>query len=124
MGDVSSVEAAIKVSYGGGTKALWPTLASVQAAISTFAMIDNDTLLINFEDNPSKIEYNITSSPKKLYYRKESGISAGAIVAIILIPIVVLGLIIGIIYFIRNKNIRKTDAPESSATKINITNKV
>ena len=91
---------------------------------NSISIIGNDTLLIDFEDNPSTIEYNITSSPKKLYYRKESGISTGAIVAIIIIPIVILGFIIVIIYFIRNKNIRKTELSESTNGKINITNKV
>ena len=79
---------------------------------NSISIIDNDTLLIDFDDNPSKIEYNITLSPKKLYYRKKSGITAGGILVIILIPIVALGLIIGIIYFIKNKERKKASIPE------------
>ena len=79
--------------------------------------------MIDFEDQPSVIEYKTLSS-KKFYYKKKSGLSAGAIVAIILIPILILGLVIGFIYFIRNKNIKESHVSESSNKEIiNISNK-
>ena len=90
---------------------------------NSISFIDNDTLLIDFEDQPSVIEYKTLSS-KKFYYKKKSGLSAGAIVAIILIPILILGLVIGLIYFIRNKNIKESHVYESSNKEIiNISNK-
>ena len=79
--------------------------------------------MIDFEDQPSVIEYKTLSS-KKFYYKKKSGLSAGSIVTIILIPILILGLVIGLIYFIRNKNIKESHVYESSNKEIiNISNK-
>ena len=85
---------------------------------NSITMIDNDFLLIDFEDNPSVVGYNKTSSSKKFYYKENSGISAGAIVAIILIPIVTLGLVIGLISLNRDSNIKKYQVSEST-DKIN-----
>ena len=85
---------------------------------NSITMIDNDFLLIDFEDNPSIVGYNKTLSSKKFYYKKSSGISAGAIVAIIVIPIVTLGLVIGLIYL--NRSIKKYQTPESTTEIMNI----
>ena len=85
---------------------------------NSITMIDNDFLLIDFEDNPSIVEYNKTLSSKKFYYKKSSGISAGAIVAIIVIPIVTLGLVIGLISL--NRNRKKYQTPESTTEIMNI----
>jgi hypothetical protein len=74
---------------------------------NSLSVIDNDILLINFEEN-SIITYGTNSSQynnHRLYYKKNSGLNAGAIVAIILVPIVALALIIAGFTFFR----RKTD---------------
>ena len=92
---------------------------------NSITMINNDFFLFDFGDNPSVVGYNKTSSSsKKFYYKKNSGISAGAIVAIILIPIVTLGLVIGLIYLNRNGNSKKHQSPESTNEIMNINNKV
>ena len=91
---------------------------------NSISMIDNDFLLIDFEDNPSVVGYNKTSSSKKFYYKENSGISAGAIVAIILIPIVTLGVVIGLISLNRNGNFKKSQALESTNKIMNINSKV
>ena len=58
--------------------------------------IDNDILLVNFEQN----EGNTTIK----YVKKSSGgLSAGAIVAIVLVPIVVLAAVASIIIFLNKK---------------------
>ena len=85
---------------------------------NSITMIDNDFLLIDFEDNPSIVGYNKTLSSKKFYYKKSSGISAGTIVAIIVIPIVTLGLVIGLISL--NRNRKKYQTPESTTEIMNI----
>ena len=86
---------------------------------NSISIIDNDILLIDCKDNYSEVK---TLSSKKYHYKKKSGISAGAIVAIVLIPIVIVGLVIGLIYFIRNKNTENSKAPETTNEAINITN--
>ena len=68
---------------------------NLQAAMAK-SEIDNDILLVNFDQN----EGNTTIK----YVKKSSGgLSAGAIVAIVLVPIVVLASVAGIIIFLNKK---------------------
>ena len=69
-------------------------LYNLQSAVS---FLGDDLLLINFDENiNSKIIFSSSSSNYNTITRKSSskGLSAGAIVAIVLAPIVVLGAII------------------------------
>ena len=85
---------------------------------NSLSVVDNDILLVNFEEN-SIITYGTNSSQYNYYRRynkKKSGLNAGAIVAIILVPIVALALIIAGFTFFR----RKSDKTMIEGTSSNI----
>ena len=77
---------------------------------NSMSVIDTDILIINFEDGNSitnKSDNN--KSNRRYYFKSNSGISSGAIVAIILCPILSLASVIAIIYFTKNNSIRKSN---------------
>ena len=87
---------------------------------NSMSIIDNDMLLIYFEDGNSIINISDTNKSNRRYYSKSnSGISPGAIVAIILCSILAIALTI-VIFFCSKKNNAKelTSNVEPSSTKI------
>jgi hypothetical protein len=87
---------------------------------NSLSIIDNDILLINFEEN-SIITYEANTSQynnHRFYYKKNSGLNAGAIIAIILVPIIALALIIAAFTFFRRKTSDKimSDGTTSGVT--------
>ena len=90
---------------------------------NSLGVVDDDILLVSFEDN-SIITYDTNTSEytnHRLFYKKSSGLSAGAIVAIILVPIIALALIISAFFFFKRKNNDKI-MTEASASKIVLQN--
>ena len=73
-------------------------LYNLQSAVSFF---NNDTLLINFDENiTSEIIFDTSSS--YIFRKKDtSGLAAGAIIAIILVLLIVVAVTLGL--FFRNK---------------------
>ena len=90
---------------------------------NSLSVVDDDILLVRFEDN-SIITYDTNTSEytnHRLFYKKSSGLSAGAIVAIILVPIIALALIISAFLFFKRKNNDKI-MTDPSASKIVLQN--
>lgn len=92
----------------------------IQSAIS---FIDNDVLVVNFDENiESKITLNIKEKKKVnsfFFLKKNGGINPGAIVAIILCIIVVVVAVI-ITAYLSRKNLKKVDNTESSLMKLKL----
>ena len=89
-------------------------LYNLQNAVS---FINNDLLVINFEQNATS-EIIFTSN-SIIYKRKDSkSLSAGAIVAIVLVPIIVLVSLIGFILFTKRNKTQINLGDESTMTKL------
>ena len=74
-------------------------LYNLQSAVSFF---DNDTLLVNFDENiPSEIIFDASSS-YKFRNKNTNGLNAGAIVTIILVFVIVLATVVTLV-FLRKK---------------------
>ena len=89
--------------------------------------MDNDILMIYFENGNSTTNKPVTDKSntyklnRKYYSKSNSGISSGAIVAIILCPILVLALLIAMIYYSKKNNIKRpTMENQSSSVEIDI----
>ena len=96
---------------------------------NSISVMDNNILMINFENgnsitNNSDIDKSDTNKSKRNYYFKsKSGISSGAIVAIILCPILALVSVIAIILCSKKNNIKKQiPGIESSSRGIKLNN--
>ena len=86
----------------------------MQNAVS---FINNDLLVVNFEQNATS-EIIFTSNSIR-YIRKDSkSLSAGAIVAIVLVPIIVLVSLIGFILFTKRNKTQINLGDESTMTKL------
>ena len=88
---------------------------------NSISLIDKDILLITFE-NKSSIIYNNnnnnTNSSQyhyRMYSKKNSGLNTGAIIAIILVPIIALALIISTMIFLKRKSNNKIVSDISSS---------
>ena len=85
---------------------------------NSMSIMDNEILIINFEDgNSITNKSNTNKSNRKYYFKSSSGISSGAIVAIILCPILALTSVIAIIYCSK-KNKSSTLGNESNSAAI------
>ena len=86
---------------------------------NSMSIMDNNLLLINFEEGSSIIENtSISSSNRNYYFKSSSGISSGGIAAIVLVPIIVLALVMAIIYFSKKNSINKPNSVhDTSSTK-------
>jgi len=85
---------------------------------NSLSVVDDDILLVSFEDN-SIITYDTNTSEytnHRIFYKKSSGLSAGAIVAIILVPVIALALIISAFFFFKRKNNDKIMTDASAST--------
>ena len=89
---------------------------------NSMSLMDNDILLINFEDDNSIInKSDIIKSTKRYYSKSNSGIGPGAIVAIILCSIFALTSVIAIIYCSQKKNIKNSEQNnEASSIGVNL----
>ena len=85
---------------------------------------DNNIILVIFDDKSSIINNTNTSQYSyRVYSKKSSGLSTGAIIAIILVPIIALAFIISIIIFFKRKNSNKIISNNfSSNVNINMKN--
>ena len=89
-------------------------LYNLQNAVS---FINNDLLVINFEQNATS-EIIFTSNPIR-YRRKDSkSLSAGAIVAMVLVPIIVLASLIGFILFTKRNKTQLNLRDDSTITNL------
>ena len=94
----------------------------LQSAIS---FIDDDILLVNFDEGDNSeliLETNSTSYSKKGHYyryKKNKGINAGGIVAIILACLVAIISVIAVMAFCKKTNTNKHDIEESTVVNIN-----
>ena len=89
-------------------------LYNLQNAVS---FINNDLLVVNFEQNATS-EIIFTSN-SIIYKRKDSkSLSAGAIVAIVLVPIIVLVSLIGFILFTKRNKTQINLEDESTMAKL------
>ena len=90
---------------------------NLKAALSK---VDDDILFVNFVQQNQE-EDGETQSPSKYVRKSSSGLSGGAIAAIIIVPIVALAIIAGVIvYFVKRKSQPKTQNSESEANIANI----
>ena len=93
-------------------------LYNLQSAVSFF---NNDTLLINFDENiTSEIIFDTSSS--YIFRKKDtSGLAAGAIIAIILVLLIIVAVTFGL--FFRNKLLwrHRNDFQESTVQKLKTT---
>lgn len=91
-------------------------LYNLQNAVS---FIDNDTLLINFDQNTNS---EIIFSSNFIRYRNKDSknLSAGAIVAIVLVPIIALGGLIGFIFYTKRNESKNYIKDDSSFTRLKI----
>ena len=89
---------------------------------NSMSAIDNGILMINFEDDNSIInKTDIDKSTRRYYSKSSSGISSGAIVAIILCSILALASVFAIIYCLKKNNTKRTDYKnESISVGINL----
>ena len=90
---------------------------------NSISIIDSDILFVNFDDGNSKIQNIIVDQNNnrkywKFYYNKSSGFSIGGLVAIILVPIFVLGALLAVFFYNKSNNIESTSLDNS--TQINI----
>ena len=88
----------------------------------SMSMMDSDILMIYLEDGINITnKSDIIKSNRKYYSKSSSGVSSGAIVAIILSPIIALASVIAIIYYSKKNNIKRpTPGNESSSVGINL----
>ena len=94
---------------------------------NSMSIMDNDIIMIYFEDGNSTTNKPVTDKSntyklnRKYYSKSNSGISSGAIVAIILCPILALALVSAIIFYSKkNNNKRPTMENQSSLVRIDI----
>ena len=75
---------------------------------NSLSINDNNIILVIFDDGSSIISNTNTSQNNyRIYSKKSSGLNTGAIVAIIIVPIIALAFIIFIILFLKRKNENK-----------------
>ena len=92
----------------------------LQSAIS---FIDNNNILIiNFEDNNNTNNNSIinvdTDNTYRFFPKKKDNIGTGTIIIIVIIPVlVVLATIIGLVIYLRKKNMIKSNTNEDSVVK-------
>jgi len=93
----------------------------LQSAIS---FIDNNNILIiNFEDNNntnnnSIINVDTDNTYRRFFSKKKDNIGTGTIIIIVIIPVlVVLATIIGLVIYLRKKNMIKSNTNEESVVK-------
>ena len=95
------------------------TLYNLQSAVS---FIDKDLLVINFEQNTTSEIIFDSNSINNINYRMKDlkSPSAGAIVAIVLVPIIVLVSLIVLFIFIKKNKSQKYSINNSTITKLEI----
>ena len=94
---------------------------------NSLSIVDNDILLVNFDSGNSKVQNTIVeenNNNRKFYYNRSSGLSTGALVAIILVPIIALGSLLTAIFCINRKNTASPPIDNSTQTNINIQTKI
>jgi surface protein len=93
---------------------------------NSMSVMDNGILLINFKDGNSIInKTDINYSTRRYHSKSNSGISSGAIVAVILCSILALASVIAIIYCSKNNNIKRSAYNnESTSAGIDLNKKI
>ena len=92
---------------------------------NSMSVMDNGILLINFEDGNSIInKTDINYSTRRYHSKSNSGISSGAIVAIILCSILAFASVIAIIYCLKKNNIKRSAYNESTSAGIDLNKKI
>ena len=92
----------------------------LQSAISF--IYNNNILIINFEDNNNTNNNSIinvdTDNTYRFFPKKKDNIGTGTIIIIVIIPVlVVLATIIGLVIYLRKKNMIKSNTNEESVVK-------
>ena len=92
---------------------------------NSLSINDNNIILVIFDEKSNIIDNTNTSHNNyRIYSKKSSGLNTGAIIAIVLVPIIALALIISIIIFLKRKNNNKIISKDSTDnSKINFKNK-
>jgi len=97
---------------------------------SAFSFVENDILLVNFDgqinnstedDSDSDSSTSTSSYSRRFFYKKSSGLKAGQIVTIVVVPIVALIALSAAIYFLRKNN---ADIKQIVDSQISTLNKV
>ena len=87
---------------------------------NSLSVINDDILLITFEDKSNIIDNTNTNQLyHSIYRKKKSGLNAGSIIAIILVTVIALASVIAIIIFLKRKNNNKI-VSDVSASKIDL----
>ena len=83
---------------------------------NSLSLNDNNIILIVFEGESSIINNTDTNQYNyRIYSKKSSGLNTGAIIAMIIVPIIALAFIIFIIIFLKRKNDNKIMSNDSSS---------
>ena len=94
---------------------------------NSLSIVDSDILLVNFDDGNSKVQNTIVEkyNSSKFYYNKSSsGLSNGALVAIILVPIFALGSLLAVFFCIKRKNIASSPIDDFTQADLNSRTKI
>jgi len=92
---------------------------------NSISLIDKDILLVNFDDTNSKVNNTeVDQNNRKFFYSKSSGLSSGALVAIILVPIFALGSLLAAFFCFRRKNTETPPIDNSTQANIHTSTKI
>ena len=90
---------------------------------SAYSFVEDDVLLVNFDplvvNSSNSTSSNTVSNYRRYYSKKNRGLSAGSIVALVIAPIVVLALTIGLIYYLKSRKSKIYNSNESSIITLN-----
>ena len=93
---------------------------------NSLSIVDSNILLVNFDDGNSTVQNTIVAenNNRKFYYNKSSGLSSGALVAIILVPIFALGSLLAVFFCFKINNNASPPIDNSTQANINIQTKI
>ena len=99
---------------------------------SSFSLIDNEILLINFDaitngtsgtdDTTGDTDTSTTNSTARMRPKKSGGLNGGTIAAIVICPVVAIGALAAVIYFFKAGSVPKPPIAESTKQYINTQN--